>query len=43
MNAFIKNYNEIFWPAMDITKKEVDEMLGVVKGLGIITENKAGH
>ena len=28
-NAFIKHYDDIFWPHMDITKEAVDEILGV--------------
>ena len=29
--AFMDNYEEIFWAGMDITRIEVDEMLGIVR------------
>ena len=29
--AFMQNYDEIFWGGMDITRNEVDEMLGILR------------
>ena len=34
-NAFLNNYEFIFWPFMDITQNEFDEMFGIKPGVTI--------
>lgn len=33
-HAFMDNYEEIFWSGMDITRQEVDDMLGILRDDG---------
>jgi hypothetical protein len=33
INAFLDNYSMIFWPFMDVTKKAMDEILGIKPGV----------
>lgn len=33
-HVFMENYDEIFWSGMDITRQEVDDMLGILRDDG---------
>ena len=40
-DAFVENYDEIFWSGMDISRSEVDEMLGVEIDLRVAKDDES--